>query len=105
MPMMYTMLLTMVDGKFWNATSETKSKIHWFIYATTSKDFNNLDIINEIKAGSLKYGLSILLQPSENSKSFCIIVLYHTFLSQKSENLRNQQSVLECLLRGFIVLR
>lgn len=56
----HKMLLTMIDGKVCNAASDTKSTLRCYICGGTSKDFNNIDQLKEVREDTLRFGLSIL---------------------------------------------
>lgn len=58
----HTLVLTMVDGKVCNAATNTTSTMKCYICKQTSKDFSNLNNIDEssIDTNTLKFGLSIL---------------------------------------------
>lgn len=58
----HEMILSMKDGKVWNALTETTSTQRCYICNYTSKDFNNIEVMIEAptKTGNLKYWLSIL---------------------------------------------
>ena len=52
--------MTMVDGKVCNAATYTKSTSWCYVCQATSKDFNNLNLKNEINPNALEFGISIL---------------------------------------------
>lgn len=56
----HLLLMTMVDAKVCNASTDTASTLRCYICKATSKDFNDLSKIKEVNTESLTFGLSVL---------------------------------------------
>lgn len=58
----YTMLFTMIDGKVCNSVSSTTSTQRCYLCDATSKDFNDIDKVLQLKVKdeNLRLGLSTL---------------------------------------------
>jgi hypothetical protein len=58
----HIMMFTMIDGKVCNSVISTKSAMWFYKCGGTSKDFNKIEKMMEVKTNdlNLKFGLSIL---------------------------------------------
>lgn len=56
----HAMLFKMIDGKIYNAATETTCTMKCYICGATSKNFNDLSKTKEIDPETLKFGLSVV---------------------------------------------